>query len=152
MVCSLVGGADGERRVEKLVFQLCILLHHHPSVCHQNWARFMVCGVVSSDAETIFKMCPCVSRTNWLTSFAMGVCQKHVYKNPWESGKLCAHDMSNGALYVSSEVEDAGFFKLIQPRSHEPLVGSKDGHVEVCIKAYLTLHSLPFIHIRFRAY
>jgi hypothetical protein len=82
----------------------------------------------------------------------MGVCQKHIYKNLWESDQLCAHDMSNEALHVSSELEDIVFFKLVQPRGHEPLAGSAGQHVEVCIKAYGPLQYLLSMHIRFQAY
>jgi hypothetical protein len=82
----------------------------------------------------------------------MGVCQKHVYKNPWEPDQLCVYAMSNAALLISTELKDAGFFKLVQPRTHEPLAGSAGQHVEVCIKAYPTLQGLLSMHIRCQAH
>ena len=101
---------------------------------------------------TTFTICLCVSLANWLTSFAMGVCKKHVFKNPWESDQLCVYAMFNEALHVSTEQKFGGFFKLIQPRRHVPLADSAGEHVEVCIKAYHTLQDLLSTHIRFQAY
>jgi hypothetical protein len=82
----------------------------------------------------------------------MGVRQKHVYKNPWEPDQLCVYAMFNEALHIGTEKKDGGFFKLIQRRRHVLLAGSAGEHVDVCIKAYLTLQYLLSMHIRFQAY
>jgi hypothetical protein len=86
MVCSLVVGADGGRRVQKLVFRLCVLSHHQcpavPPKCIQSGPMWFV----SPDARTIFKICPCVLLAKWLTSFEMGV------------SKACSHEPTGAGL------------------------------------------------------
>jgi hypothetical protein len=47
--------------------------------CRQKWKRPIVCGVVSPDVETIFKICPCVSLANESTCFKVDACKRHMH-------------------------------------------------------------------------
>ena len=107
---------------------------------------------MNPEVETIVKICPCDLLAKGSTSFRIDARRRHVHVNLWEPDQPFVHDISNEVLHVSSLLEDVRFFRLIQPRTHEPLVGSGGQHVEVCIKANLTLQDLLSMHIRFRAY